>query len=136
MLSEDRIITVCIPTSSNVFQGQTSYAKGWGAIKYGGPLSDDLLQVSLPLLSDDACKLYYERYAYKINTLTQVCAGIRGNNKDTCQGDSGGPLVNKGSDGRWYLTGITSFGIGCGETGVYTRTSAYQDWIVQTLNSN
>jgi secreted trypsin-like serine protease len=122
--------------SSAVFQGQTSFATGWGAIYEGGPVSNDLLEVPLPLLSDNACKSYYQPYGYPINPLVQVCAGIAGNNKDTCQGDSGGPLVNRASDGRWYLTGITSFGIGCGNTGVYTRTSAYQNWIVQTLNSN
>jgi secreted trypsin-like serine protease len=47
---------------------------------------------------------------------------------DTCQGDSGGPLLNTKAGA---LIGITSLGIDCasGIPGVYTRISAYQEWI-------
>ena len=94
------------------------------------------MEVALPLLSDQQCTSYYAQYNTVFYPLTQVCAGIAGNNKDTCQGDSGGPLVARASDGRWYLVGLTSFGFGCGNNGVYTRTSGYQNWITSTLNSN
>ena len=33
---------------------------------------------------------------------------------------------------RWVLVGITSYGVGCGDSryaGVYTRVSAYENWI-------
>ena len=40
-------------------------------------------------------------------------------------------------DNKWYLVGITSYGIGCGKlTGVYTRVSAYYDWIQENINMN
>ena len=48
------------------------------------------------------------------------------------QGDSGGPLVAKMCDGRWAQVGIVSYGEGCAfkdSPGVYTRVSAYADWI-------
>lgn len=131
-----KVIPVCVPTSSNAFQGQLGYATGWGALYENGPVSNVKMEVPLPILSDAACKSYYTPYGYNINPLTQVCAGQAGNGKDTCQGDSGGPLVSKGTDGRWYLVGVTSFGIGCGNTGVYTRTSAYQNWILSSINTN
>lgn len=54
------------------------------------------------------------------------------------QGDSGGPLLCRHGR-RWYVDGITSYGIGCGEIGipgVYTRVSAFSDWIRQMIGSN
>ncbi len=53
--------------------------------------------------------------------------------KDSCQGDSGGPLVYRTNVGEpFYQIGITSFGTkecGTGTPAVYTRVSAYLDWI-------
>merc|ERR1712127_1000145 len=37
---------------------------------------------------------------------------------------------------RWYLTGITSWGYGCGGGGVYARTSAFYAWIKNTIRAN
>ena len=53
-----------------------------------------------------------------------LCAGRT--NLDTCQGDSGGPLFFKAAGAGYIQAGITSWGIGCGATGipgVYTRLS-------------
>ena len=70
-----------------------------------------------------------------ISTWRQICAG--GKDAATCKGDGGGPLVNKGNGGRWYLIGIASYGYGCGQMAtVYTKTSAYRDWITESLRKN
>uniref|UniRef100_A0A287DAG7 Peptidase S1 domain-containing protein n=1 Tax=Ictidomys tridecemlineatus TaxID=43179 RepID=A0A287DAG7_ICTTR len=54
------------------------------------------------------------------------------------QGDSGGPLNCQAEDGAWEVHGIVSFGSskGCNvrkKPGVYTRVSAYIDWINQKM---
>ncbi len=63
----------------------------------------------------------------------QMCAGeLKYGAHDSCDGDSGGPLVTQESPET--LFGIVSWGTGCGRPkrpGVYTRVSAYREWIEQ-----
>uniref|UniRef100_M3XMR7 Transmembrane serine protease 7 n=1 Tax=Mustela putorius furo TaxID=9669 RepID=M3XMR7_MUSPF len=53
--------------------------------------------------------------------------------QNSLKGDSGGPLsCRRKSDGKWILTGIVSWGHGCGRPnfpGVYTRVSNFVSWI-------
>uniref|UniRef100_A0A8C9PZ56 Peptidase S1 domain-containing protein n=1 Tax=Spermophilus dauricus TaxID=99837 RepID=A0A8C9PZ56_SPEDA len=64
-----------------------------------------------------------------------VCAGGDGI-ISSCNGDSGGPLNCQAENGAWEVHGIVSFGSGQGcntlkKPTVYTRVSAYIDWINQ-----
>lgn len=62
-------------------------------------------------------------------------SGLRGG-KDSCQGDSGGPILNNVL-GEWKLTGVVSWGDGCGikgNYGVYTEVAAYLSWIDHRMN--
>jgi hypothetical protein len=101
-----------------------TFATGWGTTSSGGSGSDHLRGVGLSVDSD--CGSYY---AWQIYESVMLCAGSYG--KDSCQGDSGGPLVSN-HDGVLYLTGVVSWGNGCGSSGypgIYTKVSAYVDWI-------
>uniref|UniRef100_A0A672VCK1 Peptidase S1 domain-containing protein n=1 Tax=Strigops habroptila TaxID=2489341 RepID=A0A672VCK1_STRHB len=56
------------------------------------------------------------------------------------QGDSGGPLAcYHPPTNRYYLMGIASFGVGCGQPrfpGIYVRLSQYRRWIKSELQLN
>ncbi|XP_076353862.1 clotting factor B-like isoform X2 [Tachypleus tridentatus] len=101
----------------------------------GGPRSEVLQEVSIPVVSNKDCNSSYSKvplskYPQGI-TRGQICAGLSEGDKDACQNDSGGPLVLEES-GRWALVGIVSFGVNCAEPGypgVYTRVSHYIKWI-------
>lgn len=91
--------------------------------------TSDLMQVEIPLVSEEVCKKSYKgaRIDHRV-----VCAGLPEGGKDSCQGDSGGPMVAKAAGGEFKQIGVVSFGRGCAEKeayGVYTRVSAFQDWL-------
>jgi secreted trypsin-like serine protease len=103
---------------------------GWGRTADGkGGAADKLRKAMVPYVDSATCN---ERQSYNGKILPgMMCAGFH--EVDACQGDSGGPLVLKGPDGP-VLVGIVSWGEGCGQKfkyGVYTRVSAYRDWIAK-----
>ena len=75
-------------------------------------------------------------YIIKYIILSQSCWGRLDGGVDTCSGDSGGPLVCI-SSGTWTVTGITSWGFGCGQKqspGVYTNVAKFNRWISNTID--
>lgn len=67
----------------------------------------------------------------------QLCAGIVGPTPhDSCQGDSGGPLIRRDENGRFWLAGVVSMGVGCQGNGIYTNVVEYEEWILQTIRDN
>lgn len=123
---------------------ETQYvaAYGWGNTLPGpnGKTSAVLIKVDLDLVPLDACGAAKD-YAGYIHP-TNLCASREG--KDTCTGDSGGPLVLEDyqrfripeQGRRQTLIGIVSWGEGCaqkGQPGVYTRVTAYLDWIARAM---
>ncbi|MFK7975641.1 MAG: trypsin-like serine protease, partial [Halioglobus sp.] len=119
--------------------GRIVTVAGWGATdNLGNTLSfNSLLEVALPVVSDSECNAQSEN-----NADTQLCAGGDAN-RDSCPGDSGGPLTVPFDGARAALAGIVSRGPSmapnfCGDRGfpgIYTRVSAYRDWIVGTIES-
>jgi len=104
---------------------------GWGTTKYGGCVSDVLLEVDVQTVTDDSCN---EAYGGQI-TDAMLCAAADG--KDACQGDSGGPIIIKGADAAFDVqVGIVSWGRGCacpGYPGVYAKVADPQGFIAHTI---
>lgn len=112
--------------------GDYVVVSGWGATREGGSGSNDLLETSVPIVSNSECQS-----AYRESTITDnmLCAGFRSGGKDSCQGDSGGPLVAE-VGGTFYNVGVVSWGIGCARPnryGVYAQTINYIDWIKSAI---
>ncbi|XP_006609334.1 serine protease snake-like [Apis dorsata] len=128
----------CLPYSlpDSGLDGKAT-ATGWGDVEWHESGSNDLLKVTISLVSQPKCnKLFIgneknNKLKFGITEDSQICAGELG--KDTCQGDSGGPLVilNRDYDCMYTLIGVTSLGKLCGTIipGIYTRVYNYISWI-------
>ncbi|XP_057677552.1 enteropeptidase [Corythoichthys intestinalis] len=131
----DLIQPVCLPKNDQEFPaGRKCWITGWGRQEEQGSLPDVLQEAKVPLVDRASCQRDLPEYTI---TSSMLCAGIREGGVDSCQGDSGGPLMCE-EEGRWTLTGVTSFGIGCGRPerpGVYARVSAFIQWIAETRRS-
>jgi len=120
------------PASALLDAGSIVTVAGWGTTSEGGSLSDEVMHVSVPVVSNAQCNAAYSGIAQISDGM--LCAGLKQGSKDSCQGDSGGPLFAPNAAGEAVLTGIVSWGIGCareGFPGVYTRVAKYRNWICQ-----
>ncbi|XP_022257487.1 serine proteinase stubble-like, partial [Limulus polyphemus] len=131
------IAPICLPPDDDNLIGRNATITGWGRLSEGGVLPSMLQEVQIPIVSNTKCKnmfLAAGRNEYLPNIF--MCAGFEDGGRDSCQGDSGGPMQIQGEDGRWFLAGIISWGIGCGEPnlpGVSTRISKFKDWILENI---
>ncbi|KAJ0183132.1 hypothetical protein K1T71_001108 [Dendrolimus kikuchii] len=133
------ISPICLPASDDLLIGENATVTGWGRLSEGGVLPSILQEVQVPIVSNERCKSMFLR-AGRQEFIPDIflCAGHERGGHDSCQGDSGGPLQVRGKDNRYFLAGIISWGIGCGEAnlpGVCTRISKFVPWILQTVNS-
>lgn len=92
----------------------------------------------VPMVDTDRCRQKYKSNPFYTNSVIgeeQICAGMEvgaAKTIDSCQGDSGGPLMAYDAVDAKFQVGVVSWGAGCAEAGwygIYTRVSAYADWI-------
>ena len=126
---------VCMPTNEQKFDEKSKcYVTGFGRTQQGGELAGMLRMAKVPLVSQETCK---EAYEEKL-TDRMICAGFPKGGIDACQGDSGGPLSCL-YEGRWYLTGVVSWGVGCAQPnayGVYAKVQELYSWVDSTMKEN
>lgn len=109
------------------------------------PSVSKLFEVNLPLISNETCNDSISDFVLSlprtvpdsaIITKEMMCAGQQQGGSGTCFGDSGGPLFIE-SEGELYLTGVTSWGIGCAQAelyDVYARVPLYKEDIEAIMN--
>ncbi|CAH0721521.1 unnamed protein product, partial [Brenthis ino] len=110
--------------ATTIKNGTIILVSGWGDTTENGQVSENLMAVKIPTISQDEC-----RQTYSTLTSRQFCAGVPEGGKDSCQGDSGGPAVSTETNRQ---LGIVSFGSGCarpGTPGAYTNVSRVRMWI-------
>ncbi|KPA19454.1 secreted protein containing Peptidase S1 and S6, chymotrypsin/Hap domain protein [Candidatus Magnetomorum sp. HK-1] len=113
-------------------KGLDAIIMGWGQTGEYLAGSDILLQATVPVASNEACRSVFGN----VITENMICAGELSSKKDSCYGDSGGPLVVY-TNGNYYLAGIVSWGEGCarnGSYGVYTRVSEFHSFIYDCIS--
>ncbi|XP_071804718.1 uncharacterized protein [Asterias amurensis] len=126
----------CLPeANSTVPPGTICYIIGWGYQQQFGVVSNELQEAEVPVLSQTDCQSMAPSDVVMGDSL--MCAGLTSGGVDTCQGDSGGPLLCQGTNNRWYIAGVTSFGTGCGKPnnpGFYTTVASFIDFILAVVS--
>ncbi|XP_041062495.1 chymotrypsin-like elastase family member 2A [Carcharodon carcharias] len=135
---DDKIELGCIPAPDTILPNNYScYITGWGFMKAGGAVSDILQQAFLPVVDHTICSK--PDWWGSIVKQSMVCAGSDGI-VSGCNGDSGGPLSCQNANSVWEVHGIVSFGsIFCSQKKkptVFTRVSAFNDWISKKMMNN
>ena len=139
VLKPGTIETIEIP-STKPTDGTTALISGWGSVLVREPSDDDdddywfptrLQGAEIFVHTDAECSTEFPDDFFPD---LMICANDLETDPsryiDTCQADSGGPLATLDT-GNWYLSGITSWGVGCGigYSGVYTNVAFYDTWI-------
>lgn len=135
--SED-VVPACLPEedfANDVLMNQTfGIVSGFGnSYEHTQPVRRmKVLQV--PYVDKKTCK---QAIRYLV-TRNMFCAGYNKDGQDVCQGDGGGPHVT-GYNGTYFVTGIISWGEGCGKQGkygIYTKLSNFLPWVRSVLTQN
>uniref|UniRef100_A0A8C5MNA1 Peptidase S1 domain-containing protein n=1 Tax=Leptobrachium leishanense TaxID=445787 RepID=A0A8C5MNA1_9ANUR len=133
----DTVQLACLPPAGQIIEdnNNTFYITGWGLLATEGNRPDVLQEALLPIVDHATCT-QPKSWGDYVKT-NMICAG--GDSVSGCQGDSGGPLNYLAENDRWEVHGITSFGPseGCNvlnKPTVFTRVSAFIDWINKIMN--
>eukprot|EP00795_Rhopilema_esculentum_P007416 gene7416-13175_t len=130
----DWVNTICLPDDLVSFpHAKQCYIAGWGKTQWGGSQPDALREAVVKLVARTTCNSP-ESYNGKVHQRA-ICAGYADGGVDACQYDSGGALACE-FNGRFYVHGLVSWGIGCARKfkyGVYANVPILRGWIVETI---
>jgi len=147
VLGDSGVCLICLPSRSSVssnalLPGRRCSVTGYGYMGESGPIPLRVREAELPIVSDGECIKKINRVTDKpfVMPASSFCAGGEAHS-DACQGDGGGPLVCKNSAGEDYyeLSGLVSWGFGCGREGVpgvYVRVENFIGWVNSIVSSS
>jgi len=135
---------ICLPGKYKEKYDEKCQVSGWGQTNVTIGLKSakaNLQYATLPILSDKYCASRYNRRGNRyFEKSSMFCAGLKEGGKDACTGDSGGPYACRNqNNGRYQITGVVSFGIGCARRkypGVYTRVREFVPWITTNIRKH
>ncbi|XP_062540752.1 transmembrane protease serine 9-like [Armigeres subalbatus] len=132
----DNIRPVRLPNRRQVeatFVGQQGTFMGWGRFGDGTSNSDVLRFGRSQVITNLSCRLSLPTNSILDEHICTEGLDTTAGRGSPCQGDSGAPLTVVDADGITTLVGVFSFHsiLGCdgGRAAVFTRISAYLDWI-------
>ena len=131
---------ICLPHQAQSVAGRRCYVSGWGKDVFGpnGTYQNTLKEVDVPVLLDFDCERKLKKTRLGSDFVLHpgfLCAGGE-EGKDACKGDGGGGLACEVS-GDWVLSGVVSWGLGCGQEGVpgvYVEVEKYVQWIQAVIS--
>uniref|UniRef100_A0A348G5Y4 CLIP domain-containing serine protease n=1 Tax=Odontomachus monticola TaxID=613454 RepID=A0A348G5Y4_ODOMO len=133
---------ICLPVDdfhrNKKLEATYPFVAGWGSLYFRGPTTSRLMQVQLPIRTEEECKNAFRNFKTTVIDNRILCAGYTRGEKDACQGDSGGPLMSPSSKYRqvFHVVGVVSYGFKCAEPGfpgVYTKVTSFLDFITSQL---
>lgn len=126
---------ICLPSrDEELAPGKVCSVTGWGRKHAWGDESQQLQEISVPVVGKSKCQTLMSNRNRKI-TDKMVCTGYNNGRSyhSTCFGDSGGGLVCENSRGSMTFYGIVSWGNNQCNTlhsyNVFTKVSKYTTWI-------
>lgn len=123
------LLKVCLPISGALarksFVASNPFVAGWGTLWEQGKLASVLMEVQVPVITNEDCRDSYRRIGHYKGPVQfsnrVICAGLRQGGKDSCQGDSGGPLmvpIQENGKFPYYQIGVVSYGVGCARASI------------------
>lgn len=129
------IAPICLPEVHELpAPGTFCTVTGWGKTSEFSTTTSKLKFAKVPIINHHKCeRSFQDNRLGRRFTLHEsfICAGGEAG-VDSCTNDGGSPLVCPRADGSFYLAGLVSWGLDCGQEnipGAYTNIQKLLSWI-------
>ncbi|XP_056143060.1 complement component 1, r subcomponent [Lampris incognitus] len=143
----EALMPICLPAEGAEYTTNiVGMVSGFGMtlVKNQMLITNKLKYVRIPIVDQGTCSdsVIEAKKAYRELrsdlTANMFCVGVPEAGTDSCQGDSGSAFALS-TDGKFWVAGIVSWGVGCGVSGrygVYTKVGNYVEWINKIKQDN